>query len=82
MSRKLSFKLIKNGAIFVKIDKMRKIPIFIILQSLGLTKKKIYSSIKNIDFFINYKNKNLSKSVKKSLYKLNELNGEQNSSIM
>lgn len=61
---------------------MRKIPIFIILQSLGLSKKKIYYSIKNSDFFIQNKAKSLSKSVKKSLYKLNELTSEQGSNIM
>lgn len=56
---------------------MRKMPVFVLLQSLGLSKKKIYYSIKNPDYFISNKNKGLSKSIKRSLLKFNELTTEQ-----
>nr|YP_009144884.1 RNA polymerase beta subunit [Euglenaria anabaena]AKJ83331.1 RNA polymerase beta subunit [Euglenaria anabaena] len=77
----ITLKIDKEGSIFAKIDKMKKIPIFIILQSLGLSKKKIYYSIKNIEHFLNYKTKGLYISVKKSLIKLNEINNEQGINI-
>lgn len=74
--------LLKQGEIFTRIDKMKKkIPIITLLKALGLTKKKIYYSIKDIKLI-----KNISKgtdvNISKSLIKINEIILEQKSTIM
>lgn len=81
--RRSQIKLKKEGSIFVKIDKMRnKIPIFIFLQALGFSEKKIIYSIKHPKFLKNSTKKTITKSTKKALIKLNEITIEQESNIM
>nr|YP_010700253.1 RNA polymerase subunit beta [Euglena deses]WCH63397.1 RNA polymerase subunit beta [Euglena deses] len=78
----ISIKIDKQGEIFTRIDKMKKkIPIITLLKALGLTKKKIYYTIKDIKLI-----KNISKetdiNILKSLLKINEIILEQKSTIM
>ena len=69
----------KDGCIYTKIDRMKKIPIFTFLQALGFTKKKILHSIKNTEFLSNMRQKSPTKSTEKSLIKINEIITEKNS---
>nr|YP_010700491.1 RNA polymerase subunit beta [Strombomonas costata]WCH63631.1 RNA polymerase subunit beta [Strombomonas costata] len=76
---KLDIYLKKEGCMFAKIDKMKnKIPIIILLQAMGLTKKKIIdSSPHNEILLIRSKNNIVSNTVKQALKKINEINIEQ-----
>jgi len=40
----------KNGLVWVKVDKIRKLPIFIFLYALGLTQKQIDGSLRHANF--------------------------------
>lgn len=57
------------------------IPIFVFLQALGLSRKKIIYSIKHIKTLKNYTKTNINKSTEKALIKLNEITIEQESNI-
>lgn len=59
-----------------------KIPIFIFLQALGLSEKKIIYSIKNIKTLENSTKTTINKSTEKALIKLNEITIEQESNIV
>lgn len=72
----------KDGDIYVKIDKMKKrIPIFILFKSLGLSRKKIILSIKNPEF-LEKLNQIKNSSIQKSLIKLSEIITEKESNIV
>jgi hypothetical protein len=58
------------------------IPIFVFLQALGLSRKKIIYSIKHIKTLKNYTKTNINKSTEKALIKLNEITIEQESNIV
>lgn len=45
----LEFETASNGAIFVKIDRKRKIPVTTLLKSLGMTESKIKESFTHVD---------------------------------
>lgn len=73
----------KEEKIYVRIDKMRrKIPIYLLLNSLGITRKKAFYTLqatKNIKHLLN---KNEPSTTTKSLIKLNELITEKKVSIV
>nr|YP_010700364.1 RNA polymerase subunit beta [Flexiglena variabilis]WCH63512.1 RNA polymerase subunit beta [Flexiglena variabilis] len=69
--------------ILKKIDKVKKkIPIILMLQALGLTERKIFSSIKETKFMVNSSNKPNLKSTKYALKKLYKIILEKESTIM
>lgn len=77
----LSLKINRKNEIYAKIDKMKKsIPILLLLTSLGITRKKIYYSIKNKNYINSFINNEIY-NIKKSLEELNKLTGEQNLSF-
>lgn len=57
---------------------MKKIPIIILLQALGLTSKKIFFSLKNPELLASKKNITNNIFTSKALIKLNEIISEQN----
>lgn len=59
-----------------------KIPIFIFLQALGLSEKKIIYSIKHIETLKDSTKTAINKSTEKALIKLNEITIEQESNIV
>nr|AKL79025.1 RNA polymerase beta subunit [Euglena viridis] len=77
----ITIKFNKEGAIYARIDKMRKkISVDLLLRTLGLSNKKIFYSIKTIEFLEETRQtKNL--TIKKSLIKLNEIITEKESNI-
>ncbi len=42
----------KEGLVWAKMDKIRKIPIFVLLQAMGITQKKIFYSVKYPEFLV------------------------------
>lgn len=73
----ITIKLTKEGDIYTKIDKMRKrIPIYILLRAMGLSKKKIFYSIKTKQFLEKLSQINILKT-EESLKKLNEIVNEK-----
>lgn len=73
---------IEKGEVYIKIDKMKKkIPIFILLKSLGISKKKIIYSLKNIEYLKNF-GQTQNKSIPKSLTDLNEILIEKESNFL
>nr|YP_007517064.2 RNA polymerase beta subunit [Euglena viridis]AEY70834.2 RNA polymerase beta subunit [Euglena viridis] len=77
----ITIKYNKEGTIYARIDKMRKkIPIDLLLRTLGFSNKKIIYSIKTTEFLEETRQiKNL--TIKKSLIKLNEIIIEKESNI-
>lgn len=72
----------KEGDAYVKIDKMKKrIPIFTLFKSLGLSRKKIIMSTKNSES-LEKLNQIGKSSIQKSLIKLSEIITEKESNIL
>nr|YP_009145381.1 RNA polymerase beta subunit [Cryptoglena skujai]AKL39006.1 RNA polymerase beta subunit [Cryptoglena skujai] len=78
----LIIKINKYKELFARIDKRKKIPILILLQAIGFSKKKILYNIKHINKIENKKKTFEVNSVKKALLKLNEYISEQETNII
>lgn len=69
--------MIKEGQIYAKIDKMKKIPILTFLQALGLSQKKILYSVNNNDFLKNLEQGKSINSCEEALFQITEIITEQ-----
>lgn len=78
----ITIKLNREGEIYTKIDKMRKrIPIYLLLRALGLSKKKIFYSIQTKEFLKKISKNNIF-GTQESLKKVNEIINEKEMTLM
>lgn len=77
-NKKRNFNLNKEGNIYAKIDKTKKIPVIILLQALGISTKKALFSIKSPELLTIQKAKINTRSTKEALFSINEILREQN----
>lgn len=79
---KRKYYLKKDGYIYTKIDKQRKISAQIFLQALGLSQKKIFLSIKNTYSLVEIKSKNIPKNAKEALINWKETITDKSANIL
>jgi len=63
----------KEGLVWAKMDKIRKIPIFFLLQAMGITQKKIFYSVRYPEFLVKSLEEGNPSSTMKALEELHSL---------